>query len=230
VKATVNSSGKISETITREASVLVLDKEMNKLDVDVEPQTVDVTIPVKSSSKMVPIDIVRKGSSPSGVTIDSITLDTKEAEIIANPDVLEKVESARVEVDISKIDEDTEITLPVIIANGVVKVSPEMVKVSVDVTTESEKTISNIPIEIEGMDDGYEVDFLNPANGQTVITVSGPSDIVSPLAPGNFKILINVSGLDEGEHEVDMKVTAPQNITWKLARGKASISVAKKEA
>jgi YbbR domain-containing protein len=230
VKATVNSSGKISETITREASVLVLDKEMNKLEVNVEPQTVDVTIPVKSSSKMVPIDIVRKGTSPSGVTIDSITLDTKEAEIIANPDVLDKVESARVEVDISKIDEDTEITLPVIIANGVVKVSPEMVKVSVNVTTESEKTISNIPIEIEGMDDGYEVDFLNPTNGQTNITVSGPSDIVSPLAPGNFKILINVSGLDEGEHEVDMKVTAPQNITWKLARGKASISVAKKEA
>ncbi|MCM3666812.1 CdaR family protein [Mesobacillus subterraneus] len=230
VKATVNSSGKISETITREASVLVLDKEMNKLDVNVEPQTVDVTIPVKSSSKKVPIDIVRKGTSPSGVTIDSITLDTKEAEIIANPDVLDKVESARVEVDISKIDEDTEITLPVIIANGVVKVSPETVKVSVNVTTETEKTISNIPIEIEGMDDGYDVDFLNPANGQTNIIVSGPSDIVSPLAAGNFKILINVSGLDEGEHEVDLKVTAPQNITWKLDRGKANISVARKEA
>jgi YbbR domain-containing protein len=230
VKATVNSSGKISETITREASVLVLDKEMNKLDVNVEPQTVDVTIPVKSSSKKVPIDIVRKGTSPSGVTIDSITLDTKEAEIIANPDVLDKVESARVEVDISKIDEDTEITLPVIIANGVVKVSPETVKVSVNVTTQTEKTISNIPIEIEGMDDGYDVDFLNPANGQTNIIVSGPSDIVSPLAAGNFKILINVSGLDEGEHEVDLKVTAPQNITWKLARGKANISVARKEA
>ncbi|RSD21173.1 CdaR family protein [Mesobacillus subterraneus] len=230
VKATVNSSGKLTDTITREASVLALDKDMNKLDVIIDPQTVDVTIPVKSSSKKVPIDIVRKGNPPGGVTINDIKLETNEAEILAPPDVLEKTENVRVEVDLSKIDEDTELTLPVIIGNGVLKVSPELVKVSVDVTKESEKTISNIPIEIEGVEDDYEVGFLNPSNGQTNITVAGPNDLVSPLAAGDFKILIDVSGLDEGNHEVDMKVTAPQNITWKLVRQKASVTIAKKDA
>ncbi|MBT2685634.1 CdaR family protein [Bacillus sp. ISL-37] len=230
VKATVNSSGKISETITREASVLALDKDMNKLNVVVEPQVVEVTIPIKSSSKKVPIDIVRKGTPPSGVTIDSITLETKEAEIIADPGVLEEFDNVRVEVDVSKIDEDTDITLPVIIGEGIVKVSPETVKVTVKVTKASEKSISNVPIEIDGMDEGFEVNFLDPANGQTNLTVSGPSDIVSDLSSDDFKILIDVSELDEGNHEVDMKVTAPQNITWKLAKEKASISVAKKDA
>lgn len=230
VKATVNSSGKVSETITREASVLALDKDMNKLNVVVEPQVVEVTIPIKSSSKKVPIDILRKGTPPSGVTIDSITLDTKEAEIIADPGVLEEFDNVRVEVDVSKIDEDTEITLPVIIGEGIVKVAPETVKVAVKVTKASERSISNVPIEIDGMDDGFEVDFLDPANGQTNLTVTGPSDIVSALSPDDFKILIDVSELDEGNHEVDMKVTAPQNITWKLAKEKASISVAKKDA
>jgi YbbR domain-containing protein len=230
VKATVNSSGKVSETITREASVLALDKDMNKLNVVVEPQVVEVTIPIKSSSKKVPIDILRKGTPPSGVTIDSITLDTKEAEIIADPGVLEEFDNVRVEVDVSKIDEDTEITLPVIIGEGIVKVAPETVKVAVKVTKASERSISNVPIEIDGMDEGFEVDFLDPANGQTNLTVTGPSDIVSALSPDDFKILIDVSELDEGNHEVDMKVTAPQNITWKLAKEKASISVAKKDA
>lgn len=230
VKATVNSSGKISDSISREASVLALDKDMNKLDVLVEPGVVEVTIPIKSSSKKVPIDIVRKGTPPSGVTIDSITLETKEAEIIADSAVLEKFDNVRVEVDVSKIEEDTDITLPVIIGEGIVKVSPETVKVAVKVTKDSEKSISNIPIEIDGVGDGYEVDFLDPANGQTNLTVSGPSDIVSALSPEDFKILIDVSELDEGNHEVDMMVTAPQNITWKLAKEKASISVAKKDA
>jgi YbbR domain-containing protein len=230
VKATVNSSGKVSETITREASVLALDKDMNKLNVVVEPQVVEVTIPIKSSSKKVPIDIVQKGTPPSGVTIDSITLETKEAEIIADPAVLEGFDKVRVEVDVSKIDEDTDITLPVIIGEGIVKVSPETVKVAVEVTKASERSISNVPIEIDGVGEGYEVDFLDPANGQTNLTVSGPSDIVSALSSDDFKILIDVSELDEGNHEVDMKVTAPQNITWKLAKGKASISVAKKDA
>ncbi|GAE47745.1 CdaR family protein [Mesobacillus boroniphilus] len=203
---------------------------MNKLNVVVEPQVVEVTIPVKSSTKKVPINIVRKGIPASGVTIDSITLETKEAEIVADPSVLEDFDNVRVEVDVSKIDEDTEITLPVIIGEGIVKVSPETVKVAVKVTKASEKSISNVPIEIDGMDDGYEVNFLDPANGQANLTVSGPSDIVSALSSDDFKILIDVSELDEGNHEVDMKVTAPQNITWKLAKPKASISVAKKDA
>ena len=229
VKATVNSSGKVSDTITREASILALDKDMNKLDVVVEPEVVEVTIPIKSSSKKVPIDIVRKGTPPSGVTIDSITLETKEAEIIADPGVLEKFDRVRVEVDLSKIEEDTDITLPVIIGEGIVRVSPETVKVAVKVTKASEINISNIPIELDGMDAGYEVNFLDPADGQTNLTVSGPSDIVSALSPDDFKILIDVSELDEGNHEVEMKVTAPQNITWKLAKETASISVAKKD-
>ncbi|MBT2644321.1 YbbR-like domain-containing protein [Bacillus sp. ISL-41] len=229
VKATVNSSGKVSDTITREASVLALDKDMNKLDVVVEPGVVEVTIPIKSSSKKVPIDIIRKGTPPSGVTIDSITLETKEAEIIADPGVLEKFDRVRVEVDLSKIEEDTDITLPVIIGEGIVRVSPETVKVAVKVTKASEINISNIPIELDGMDAGYEVNFLDPADGQTNLTVSGPSDIVSALSPDDFKILIDVSELDEGNHEVEMKVTAPQNITWKLAKETASISVAKKD-
>ncbi|MGV2942310.1 YbbR-like domain-containing protein [Mesobacillus sp. LC4] len=230
VKATVNSSAKISDTITREASVLALDKDMNKLDVIVEPGVVEVTIPVKSSSKKVPIDIVRKGTPPSGVTIDSITLETKEAEIIADPALLEKFDQVRVEVDVSKIDEDTELTLPVIIGEGIVQVSPETVKVAVKVTKASERSISNVPIEIDGKGDGYEVDFLDPANGQANLTISGPSDIVSALSSDDFRILIDVSELDEGNHEVDLIVTAPQNITWKLAKEKASISVAKKDA
>ncbi len=230
VKATVNSSGKVSDTITREASILALDKDMNKLDVVVEPGVVEVTIPIKSSSKKVPIDIVRKGTPPSGVTIDSITLETKEAEIIADPGVLEKFDRVRVEVDVSKIEEDTEITLPVIIGEGIVRVSPETVKVAVKVTTASEINISNVPIEIDGMDAGYEVNFLDPADGQTNLTVSGPSEIVSALSSDDFIVLIDVSELEEGNHEVEMKVTAPQNITWKLAKETASISVAKKDA
>lgn len=229
VKATVNPSGKISDTITREASVLVLDKDMNKLDVIVDPEVVEVTIPVKSSSKKVPINVIRTGTPPSGVTIDSVTLETKEAEILADPDILEKFDSVRVELDVSKIKEDTEITLPVIIGNGILSVSPETVKVNVNVTTASEKTVSNIPIEVEGMGDEYEMDFLDPSDGQTDVTISGPSEIVSPLSADDFKILIDVSGLAEGEHEVDLKVTAPKNITWKLAKEKASISITKKE-
>lgn len=228
VKATVNSNGKVSETITREANVQVFDKNMNKLEVSVEPATVEVTIPVKSSSKDVPIDIVRKGSPPKGVTIDSISLGTKQTQIIASPEVLSEIESARVEVDLSNIEGNTELNLPVLVPNGVIGVSPEMVKVSIKATNETERTISNIPIEITGIDANYQADFINPVNGQTKLTVSGPSNIVSSLSADDFKLVLDAAGLDEGEHEVAIKVTAPSDIEWKLPAEKANITVEKK--
>jgi len=118
----------------------------------------------------------------------------------------------------------------VIIANGVVGVSPEMVKVTVKATNKTERTISNVPVSMTGIRANYEADFLNPANGQTNITVSGPSDIVSSLSADDFKLTVDASGLEEGEHEVAIKVTAPRNVNWKLANEKAKITVAKKEA
>src|SRR5699024_4587144 len=57
VRATIEMNDEINGTVTREAKVQVLDRELNKLDVDVEPETVKVTIPVENISKKVPVSI-----------------------------------------------------------------------------------------------------------------------------------------------------------------------------
>ncbi|MBU5223701.1 hypothetical protein KQH89_14660, partial [Vibrio cholerae] len=88
-----------------------LDGSLNKLNVQVEPEIVEVNIPVKRTSKTVPINIVEQGKPQDGITIDSITLDTKEATITGPEDVLKDVESTRVEVYLSKIEKDEELTL-----------------------------------------------------------------------------------------------------------------------
>ncbi|MBM4765405.1 CdaR family protein [Bacillus sp. B15-48] len=229
VKATVNIDKEIREMVTRDANVLVLDKDMNKLNVIVNPETVQVTIPVESSKKKVPIDIVPKGTPPSGVTIDSITSDVKEATIIANPDVLKNVDKVRVEVDVSNITEDTEVTLPVIISNGIVEVTPETAKLTIKVSRQEEVTISNIPIEVSGQTDEYEIQFVNPENGRTSIIASGQTEIVTALTSADFTIVVDVTGLEEGEHSLDIQVSSQRNISWRLADDKAELAIIKKE-
>ena len=71
VKATLKEKNKLKETFTDEANIQVLDKDLNKLDVEVDPEKVKVTIPVKNNSKTVPINIMRKGTPPDGITINS---------------------------------------------------------------------------------------------------------------------------------------------------------------
>ncbi|NMO75625.1 CdaR family protein [Niallia alba] len=139
VKANVNLNENTNEAVSQQAKVSVLDSSLNKLNVQVEPETVEVNIPVKRTSKTVPINIVEQGTSPANINIDSITLDKKEATISGPEDVLKEVESTRVEVDLSTIEKDEELTLPVIISNGVTSVDPELVKVTVKVTVAQEE-------------------------------------------------------------------------------------------
>ena len=139
VKAIVELDDFITETVEKSASITVLDANLNKLNVTVEQETVRVTIPIKRANKTVPIEIVRKGTSPTGVTIDSITLDKNEATITGSEDTLNKTENVRVEVDISAINENTELTLPVIIPEGINEVDPKTVKATVKVNSTSEE-------------------------------------------------------------------------------------------
>lgn len=229
VKATLDVNNPVKETITRKADILVLDQELNKLNVVVEPAQVNVTIPVKAISKKVPIQIVQTGSSPNGVKIESVTLDQQEATIIGNEEALRNVESVRVELDLSKIEKDSSLTLPIIISKGIVEVNPETVKLTIDVSETENKTLSNLPIKAEGLPEQYNVVFREPENGVTSLTIFGLSDQIEQVDPSDFTVSINVSNLQEGDHDVALSVSGPEELVWQLERETVAISIAQKE-
>ncbi|URM35076.1 YbbR-like domain-containing protein [Cytobacillus firmus] len=255
VKATLDVKGPITETIADDATVRVLDREMNKLDVIVEPQAIRVTVPVKQLSKTVPVTIVRNGEPQDGVTINSIKLDVDEASITGREDILSETESVRVEVDVSKIEKDTVLTLPVIIPDGISAVDPKTVKASIDVSTEENaeteeeksteepaeetqaqaedqevtKTFSSLAINLSGLSEEYEAALKNPASGRTSITVTGKNSTVQDLKADDFNLYLSLADLGEGDHEVPINVDGPSGVDIKPAAGKANITITKKE-
>ncbi len=229
VKATVDLTGPIQETITKQATILVLDQNLNKLNVKVEPETVAVTIPIKNSSKTVPINIIQKGNPQSGIIIDEITLDKKEAKIIGKEETIKSIESVRAEVDVSKITENTTINIPIIVPDGITKVTPEVVKATIKVTKEEHKEISSIPIKIEGLNTQFELIFRDPSDGKTSLTITGASEAIKPLTVADFKIFINVANLTEGDHDIPILTSGPNKVSWKLEKTTARISIIKKD-
>jgi YbbR domain-containing protein len=230
VKATVEGRNLLDSTVSKNAQVQVLDKELNKLDVIVEPDTVEVTIPIKSNNKTVPINIIEKGTPPAGITIESVDLDVKEAIISGDVNVLKDTDSVRVEVDISKITENTTLTLPVIISNGITKVTPETVKATVVVKSEEEKTISGLPINIRGLSEQYEVVINDPTNRLVNLLVLGPGDTITGLGPNDFNIYVDLTGLTDGVHNVTIQVNGPPNVTWKPDKSSANITIVRDNA
>lgn len=254
VKANVNLDENTNEAVSQQAKVSVLDSSLNKLNVQVEPETVEVNIPVKRTSKTVPINIVEQGTPPANITIESITLDKKEATISGPEDVLKEVENTRVEVDLSTIEKDEELTLPVIISNGVTAVDPELVQVTVKVTVAKEeqdenedeqkepdseeaaagdietKMLSSIPISIQGLNSSLEVTIDNPKSSSTSLRISGEQNRIRELSAADFNLYLDLAGMDDGDHEVPIKVDGPEDIDWELAIDTASVSITNKEA
>lgn len=229
VKAALEGGDVLDSTVTKEAHVQVLDKELNKLEVVVEPETVEVTIPIKSNTKTVPINIIEKGTAPEGLTIESIKLDVQEAVISGDENTLKETDNVRVEVDVSKITENTTLSLPVIISNGITKVNPELVEVKV-VVTKTEKTVSGVPITIKGLPEQFEAVINDPANSLINLLVFGSGSTITDLGPDDFNIFVDLTGLTEGDHDVTIQVDGPPDVNWKPDKSSAKITITKENA
>ncbi|MCD8875100.1 hypothetical protein K2V74_12260 [Mammaliicoccus sciuri] len=107
VKATLDETKQLTDDTTEKAGISVLDSNLNKLDVQIRPDTVNVNIKVARSSKTVTLNPVTKGSASKNINIDDITLDKTEVKIYGSRNVLDGIGSIDVPVDISNVDGDT---------------------------------------------------------------------------------------------------------------------------
>ncbi|MBS4174785.1 CdaR family protein [Bacillus sp. FJAT-49736] len=229
VRAVMNLNKKVDTDLTRDASVQVLDRNLNKLNVTVEPYTVEVTVPVKNPSKTVPITINPTGKEKNGVVIDSISTEPKNVTIYGRSDVLKSIDELTLDVDISKIDKDTDLTIPLKSPKGVNKLDPATVTVKVKVQDKVEqKTFSNMKISSKGLDDKYDLEFLSPLGGNVDLKVSGTSQELKSITNHNFDVFLDLAGLKPGDHEVSIEVNGPNDVSWELSSNKAKIRLTEK--
>ncbi|WAA12449.1 YbbR-like domain-containing protein [Fervidibacillus halotolerans] len=228
VKAIIESNETIDETFKNSARVTVLDKNLNKLDVSVEPDRVEVTIPVVSPKKTVPVVIKQEGSPKEGIYIKSIEPVLKEIVIFGKKSVIEAIDQVEIPVDISEVEENTELSVPVELDEEVQGATPETIVVKIQVDKDDTREFKGIPIRVEGLDEKYEIDFISPSNGQVTLTVTGPSEKIMSLTEEDLDIFIDVDGLDEGEHEVKLAVNVPDETKWELNVDTAKIQISEK--
>ncbi len=119
VKATLDETKQLTDDTTEKAGISVLDSNLNKLDVQIRPDTVNVNIKVARSSKTVTLNPVTKGSASKNINIDDITLDKTEVKIYGSRNVLDGIGSIDVPVDISNVDGDTSKKVSLSLPDGV---------------------------------------------------------------------------------------------------------------
>ncbi|MBA2176571.1 hypothetical protein H0266_16915 [Halobacillus locisalis] len=134
VKAIIDV-GAAAETIeNQEAPVKVYDNQGNELNVLVDPNAVEVTVPVVERSKQVPVQLTAIGGAPEGIIVNGLSTETQQVTLYGPEEVLAEIEAlSEVEVDITEITEDQTIDVDLPVPQGVTKVDPKTIKVMIDV-------------------------------------------------------------------------------------------------
>src|SRR5699024_6478400 len=214
----------------REVPVNVYDNQGNELKVHVEPETVLVSADVDNLSKTVAVNIATKGELPDEYELDSLTPDREEVEVFASSDTLDEIDEITTEeIDLSKIKESGTIETKLLPPDGV-SVADDKIEIAVKMKetkkkrdtkkeedeTENEtktNTIQGVPSEIENAGTDQSISFVNPGSGVMAITVEGDAEDVSKLSSENFRLFIDVSDRDEGEHQLPVTLEGPDGVT-----------------
>jgi YbbR domain-containing protein len=134
VKATVSGDQGIDKTFTKEASVKVLDKDLSKLNVAIEPEVVNVTIEIEEYSKEVPITLRQTGKPKEGVTINELKPSFGNVRVYGNRAAIDALSVMVVDVDVSKVEESKKLTVKIPLPKGVSRISETQIEVEADVT------------------------------------------------------------------------------------------------
>ncbi|WP_274308517.1 YbbR-like domain-containing protein [Solibacillus daqui] len=151
VKATVTGDKGIEKSFEQQATVKVLDRDLNKLDVQVNPEKVNVKVDISEYSRELPITLKETGELPEGVTIEKLSLVTSKVTVYGKKTAIDALKEVVVEVDRAQLKEsgsyDFKITLP----TGATKLSQDQLTIHADVINESvseEENVSKVDAEV----------------------------------------------------------------------------------
>lgn len=207
-----------TETFTTEAPLYAYNSEGEKVDVDLIPKIVKVTVPITSPSKTVPIRIVPQGSLPSDKSIDSITLDHSSIELFGSQATLDATNEIRVNVDVSQIDKDTKVYENIVLPSGIRQASVAKVNLDIKLGDTTSKTLKALPVAFENNVNGYKTRLENPDQAQIDVTLFGTERTLENINEENFgRVYFDMSGIEPGDASLPLLVeTTNYLIKYKL--------------
>lgn len=202
----INKVSNIKEgTMTmQEVPLVAYDDEGNKLDVEIVPANIDVTLKISSPKKEVPIKLTVEGEL-DGVAINSIKPSVEKVTVYGNQETINKIENLPVTVDVSGLKEDKTFSINLVKPNGIREISEKTITVKVVVGEIISRDIENVPINADNVPEGHSVQVVGEQNRVATIIVKGSKTAVEKVEPATIYAYVDLQGLQVGEHTVEVK-------------------------
>lgn len=224
VKVFVDVADSKESIDSREVPVNVYDSRGNELNVRVDPESIAVSAEILNPSKTVPVNVSTTGELPEGYSLSSLSANVDKIEVFATSDVLESIEEISTkEINLSDINESGTIKVGLALPDGANIQDSKPVEVSIEL--EQTKTIEDVPVEVENLEDGQDVSFVQPESPAMNINIVGNQSEVSKLTAKDFRAVVDADGLEDGQHQVPFTIEGPKNIEVKSQYEEVTIEI-----
>ena len=204
------SIDKATSTVTKQVMLVAYDKDGKPIDGAINPQVVDVEIPVTSPFKVMPLQIKLKGQPAPGFSVASLTQREEQITVFAPQSQLDKMEFYEGPVvDLTGLKDSTILTLDVPLSNGVTELEQTKVEVSINIVPSSRKTFESIPVIVIGQSEGFKVKLESPQPALITTDLEGAPALLERLNPQDVQAVIDVSNLPPGRHNLPINLNLP---------------------
>ncbi|WP_277586706.1 CdaR family protein [Psychrobacillus antarcticus] len=243
VKATIAVDQDINKSFDQETTVKVLDLDLNKLDVVVEPSSVQVSVEIEEYSKVLPVALVEQGNPKEGITVNGLTTDTETIRLYGPKSVLDKIDQLNVDVDISKIEKSGSFNMKLNVPEGVTKLSKEAIEITGDVTiapdpdaeaaleqeepvsTITEKSFEQVAVTVRGLPEKLVSNFEQPTDGTVSVVAKGTAEALDNIQLNNFSVYVEATNSGVGESTLPIQVEGSSDIEWETSEQEAVLTV-----
>ena len=177
-------------------------------NVEIVPNKLTGTLVLKSYKATVPLNVTTTGSLVNGKAIASISINNSSdfsIDIYGEEEDIKKLSSVSVPINIEGLGSETVKTYKVTISkpNGVRYMSTKNVTITATFGDEEQKNVEISDITTRNLQDGYSAVILS---GKASVQVKGVQSNINSIDASSIKPYVDLSGLGEGTHEVEVKV------------------------
>ena len=199
------SNVKVGSTTLSEVPLIAYDSEGNKLDIEIVPSTVAATIKITSPSKTIPVKLIASGDL-DGVAIKSLSSTTTSVTVYGSQEVVNSIEYLPVTIDVSGVKEDKSYKINLAKPTGIREISVKTIDVNLTVDNIVSKDVENVRIDAINLSENYRVQAIGQENRTVSVIVNGSQEVIDSLDTSTIQAYIDLSGLEPGEHSVEVKV------------------------
>lgn len=186
--------------------LVAYDKDGKIIDVEIVPKTVEAVVKISSPSKKVPIRVIPEGT-PEGKAVKTLTPNIREITIYGTEEALENIEYLPVTIDVSNVTSNKTYTVNLTKPNGVREISEKTITIELVLDNVETKEIESKQIKTINLEQGYSAQALSAEHSSVDIIVKGSSSVLEVLDVSTITAYVDLTGLKEGEHEVEVQVT-----------------------